>query len=87
MAWMSAMGRRVDVAVATARACTANDCFCALRPTQIDPIRSAGLFQSGRTADHRFSCFASTKRLFVISHTRPQPVGGPARPVVAAASS
>lgn len=40
-----------------------------------DPIRSAGLLQSGRAASLRFSCFASAKRLFVISHTQPQPDG------------
>jgi hypothetical protein len=36
-----------------------------------DPNRSAGLLQNGRTASHRFSCFASTKRPFVTSHTWP----------------
>ena len=46
-------------------------CQAASRESLHDPIRSAGLLQSGRTAGHRFSCFASTKRLFVISHTRP----------------
>jgi hypothetical protein len=34
-------------------------------------IRSAGLLQNGRSGSHRFSCFASTKRPFVTSHTRP----------------
>ena len=36
-----------------------------------DPNLPAGLLQSGPTASHDFSCFASTKRPFVISHTRP----------------
>ena len=40
----------------------------------IDPNLPAGLLQSGRTARHRFSCLASTKRLCVTSHSRPQPV-------------
>ena len=35
-----------------------------------DPNLPAGLLQSGPTASHDFSCFASTKRPFVISHTR-----------------
>jgi hypothetical protein len=35
-----------------------------------DPNLTAGLLQSGPTASHDFSCFASTKRPFVISHTR-----------------
>ena len=39
-----------------------------------DPLLPAGLLQSSRTASHRFSCLASTKRPFVISRTRPQVV-------------
>jgi hypothetical protein len=35
-----------------------------------DPNLPAELLQSGPTASHDFSCFASTKRPFVISHTR-----------------
>jgi len=41
------------------------------RSAVADPNLPARLLQSGRTASHRFSCFASTKRPFVISHTRP----------------
>jgi len=36
-----------------------------------DPNLPPGLLQSGRTASHHSSCFASTKGPFVISHTRP----------------
>jgi hypothetical protein len=36
-----------------------------------DPNLPVGLLQSGPTASHDFSCFASTKRPFAISHTRP----------------
>ena len=42
----------------------------ALRAPAGDPNLPAGLLQSGPTASHDFSCFASTKRPFVISHTR-----------------
>ena len=47
-----------------------------LRPRSAvaDPNLPAGLLQSGRTASHRLSCFASAKLSFVISHTRPLPV-------------
>ena len=40
------------------------------RGAAIDPNLPAELLQSSRTASHRFSCFASTKLTFVISHTR-----------------
>lgn len=42
-----------------------------LRQSRIDPNRSDGMLQSSRTASHRFSCFASTKPPFVISHNGP----------------
>jgi len=44
-------------------------------PHSLDPNQPAGLLQSGRTASHRFSCFASPKRPLVISRTRPWTVG------------
>lgn len=40
-------------------------------PVALDPNLPAMLLQSGRTASHRFSSLASTKRPFVISRTRP----------------
>jgi len=48
-----------------------NDSCPQWRSALRDPNLTAGLLQSGPTASHDFSCFASTKRPFVISHTRP----------------
>ena len=47
-----------------------NDSCLQGRSALRDPNPTAGLLQSSRTASHDFSCFASTKRPFVISHTR-----------------
>ena len=47
-----------------------NDSSPPRRSALRDPNLPAVLLRSSRLASHRFSCFASTKRLFVISHTR-----------------
>ena len=52
-----------------------NVCFPVGRAGAVDPNPTAGLLQSSPTASHRFSCFASPKRPFVHSHTRPEAVG------------
>jgi hypothetical protein len=58
---------------ATRRRCHANDCSHWRRAVAADPNLPARSLQSSRTANHRPSGFASTKRPFVISRTRPIP--------------
>ena len=53
------------------RTATSNDRFLHPRTDGTDPNLPARLLQRGRTSSPRFSCFASTKRPFVISRTRP----------------